>query len=74
MESIAEKSDADERIPFDLSMMNNINREGLPNKTLSVFLVGKGVGKSLMMRHGDKTFYICDDDTTKVVIDDTAAK
>lgn len=40
-----------ERIPFDISLLNKITRDGLPKKTLSVVLAGTGVGKTLMMCH-----------------------
>jgi len=39
------------RIPFDLEMMNKITNGGMPNKTLNVVLAGTGVGKSLFMCH-----------------------
>lgn len=41
----------EERIPFDLSYMNKITKDGLPRKTLNVILAGTGVGKSLAMCH-----------------------
>lgn len=41
----------EEKIPFDLSYMNNITRGGLPNKTLNVILASTGAGKSLFMCH-----------------------
>ena len=41
----------EERIPFDLSYMNEITKQGLPKKTLNVILAGTGVGKSLAMCH-----------------------
>lgn len=40
-----------ERIPFDLSVFNEITKGGLPKKTLNVALAGTGVGKSLFMCH-----------------------
>ena len=39
------------RMPFDLEMLNKITNGGLPNKTLNVVLAGTGVGKSLFMCH-----------------------
>ena len=41
----------EDRIPFDLELMNKITKGGLPKKTLNVALAGTGVGKSLFMCH-----------------------
>lgn len=41
----------EDRIPFDLTLLNSITRGGLPRKTLNVILAGTGVGKSLFMCH-----------------------
>jgi replicative DNA helicase len=41
----------EERIPFDIEMLNKITKGGLPRKTLTVLLSGTGVGKSLTMCH-----------------------
>lgn len=41
----------EERIPFDLDMLNKITKGGMPNKTLNIILAGTGVGKSLAMCH-----------------------
>ena len=41
----------EERIPFDLELMNKITKGGLPNKTLNIVMAGTGVGKSLFMCH-----------------------
>jgi len=41
----------EEKVPFDLDMMNKITKGGLPRKTLNVALAGTGVGKSLFMCH-----------------------
>jgi replicative DNA helicase len=41
----------EEKMPFDLSMFNEITEGGLANKTLNVCLAGTGVGKSLFMCH-----------------------
>jgi replicative DNA helicase len=40
-----------ERIPFDLEILNEITRGGICRKTLSAFVAGTGVGKSLVMCH-----------------------
>lgn len=39
------------RVPFDIELLNKITNGGLPNKSLTVFLAGTGVGKSLAMCH-----------------------
>jgi replicative DNA helicase len=41
----------EDRLPFDLALLNEITRGGLPKKTLNVILAGTGVGKSLAMCH-----------------------
>ena len=41
----------EERIPFDIELLNKITRGGLPQKTLNIILAGTGVGKSLFMCH-----------------------
>ena len=41
----------EDKIEFDLDMMNKITKGGLPKKTLNVILAGTGVGKSLAMCH-----------------------
>lgn len=41
----------EEKVPFDLEMLNKITKGGLSNKTLNVVLAGTGVGKSLFMCH-----------------------
>lgn len=41
----------EEKVPFDLEMMNKITEGGLSNKTLSVVLAGVNAGKSLFMCH-----------------------
>ena len=41
----------EERIPFDIDLLNDITKGGLPNKTLNVLLAGTGVGKTLAMCH-----------------------
>jgi replicative DNA helicase len=39
----------EERIPFELTYLNQICKGGLPKKTLNIILAGTGVGKSLAM-------------------------
>lgn len=39
------------RVPFDIEMLNVITNGGLPNKSLCTLLAGTGVGKSLVMCH-----------------------
>jgi len=41
----------EDKIPFDLSMLNTITKGGVSNKTLNIILAGTGVGKSLAMCH-----------------------
>ena len=41
----------EEKIPFDIDMLNKITNGGLSKKTLNVILAGTGVGKSLAMCH-----------------------
>lgn len=41
----------EEKIAFDLDMLNTITRGGLSKKTLNIILAGTGVGKSLFMCH-----------------------
>ena len=41
----------EERVPFDIEMLNSITKGGTPNKTLNVLLAGTGVGKSLTLCH-----------------------
>ena len=41
----------EERVPFDLDLMNKITKGGMPNKTLNICMAGTGVGKSLFMCH-----------------------
>ena len=44
-------NEKEERIPFDLDMLNTITKGGVTNKTLNIILAGTGVGKSLAMCH-----------------------
>ena len=37
----------EDKIPFDIDLLNKITKGGLPNKTLNIALAGTGVGKSL---------------------------
>jgi replicative DNA helicase len=41
----------EEKVKFDLDMLNKITKGGLSKKTLNVILAGTGVGKSLFMCH-----------------------
>ena len=41
----------EEKIPFDLELMNSITRGGLSRKSLNIILAGTGAGKTLMMCH-----------------------
>jgi len=41
----------EERIPFDIEILNIITGGGLPRKTLNVILAGTNVGKSMAMCH-----------------------
>lgn len=41
----------EERVPFDIDLLNVITKGGLPRKTLNIILAGTGVGKSLAMCH-----------------------
>ena len=42
---------AEQRVPFDIDLLNKITKGGLPRKTLNICLAGVGVGKSLFMCH-----------------------
>jgi replicative DNA helicase len=41
----------EERIPFDITKLNDITKGGVPKKSLNIILAGTGVGKSLAMCH-----------------------
>lgn len=41
----------EDKIEFDLDMLNQITNGGIPRKTLNIILAGTGVGKSLGMCH-----------------------
>ena len=41
----------EEKIPFDIELLNKVTKGGLSKKTLNVALAGTGVGKSLFMCH-----------------------
>jgi len=41
----------EEKLPFDLDMMNKITRGGFSNKSLNIILAGTGIGKTLAMCH-----------------------
>lgn len=56
----------EERIPFDVGILNEVTKGGIPKKTLNCFLAATGVGKSLVMchmaaanlSHGEDVLYI----------------
>ena len=56
----------EERLPFDIDILNKITKGGLPKKSLTVFLASTGVGKSLVkchmaaaaLMHGKNVLYI----------------
>ena len=41
----------EDKIPFDLELLNTITKGGVSRKSLSVALAGTGVGKTLFMTH-----------------------
>ena len=41
----------EERVPFDIELLNKSRRGGLPRKSLNIILAGTGVGKTLAMCH-----------------------
>ena len=41
----------EEKVPFDLDMMNKITRGGFSKKSLNIIMAGTGVGKTLAMCH-----------------------
>jgi archaellum biogenesis ATPase FlaH len=41
----------EEKIPFDLSIMNTVTVGGLPRQTLNILLGGTGTGKTMVMCH-----------------------
>ena len=41
----------EERVAFDIDLLNKITKGGLPKKSLTVFIAETGVGKSLVMCH-----------------------
>ena len=41
----------EDKMEFDIEMLNTITNGGVPNKTLNIILAGTGVGKSLAMCH-----------------------
>ena len=49
----------EERIPFDIELLNVITSGGFPKKTLNVLLAGTNVGKSLAMCHFATNNLIC---------------
>lgn len=55
LENFAERLDfyrhKEDRIPFDIDLLNKISDGGVPKKSLNIIMAGTGVGKSLMMCH-----------------------
>tara|TARA_R110002153_G_scaffold89582_3_gene219216 strand:+ start:3567 stop:4829 length:1263 start_codon:yes stop_codon:yes gene_type:complete len=41
----------EDKVPFDIGMLNTITKGGISRKTLNIILAGTGVGKSLAMCH-----------------------
>ena len=41
----------EDKLPFDLELMNKITKGGLSKKSLNIVMAGTGVGKSLFMCH-----------------------
>lgn len=41
----------EQKIPFDITLLNEVTKGGLPRKTLNIVMAGTGVGKSLFMCH-----------------------
>ena len=41
----------EERVPFDIELLNEVTRGGFPSKTINIFLGGTGFGKTLIMCH-----------------------
>ena len=41
----------EDKIPFDIDLLNKITKGGVSRKTLSIILAGTGVGKTLFMTH-----------------------
>jgi replicative DNA helicase len=39
------------KIPFDINVLNEITKGGLPNKTLTIIIAGANVGKSALLCH-----------------------
>jgi len=55
LEQVSERYDfyhtEEEKIPFDIELLNEITKGGLSLKSLNIILAGTGVGKSLAMCH-----------------------
>ena len=55
LENAADRYDfyhrVEEKIPFDIELLNKITNGGVSKKTLNIILAGTGVGKSLAMCH-----------------------
>lgn len=41
----------EQRLEFDIDLLNDVTKGGLPNKTLNIILAGTGVGKTMFMCH-----------------------
>lgn len=50
-ERFAHYNTKENKIPFDLELLNKITDEGLPNKSLTIVLGATGTGKSLVLCH-----------------------
>lgn len=48
----------EERIPFDIEILNKITKGGLPKKSLSVLMSSTGVGKTLVMCHMAASMFV----------------
>ncbi len=55
LENVDERYDfyhrKEDRIEFDIDLLNTVTKGGLPRKSLNIILAGTGVGKSLAMCH-----------------------
>jgi replicative DNA helicase len=55
LENVDERYDfyhrKEDRIEFDIELLNTVTKGGLPKKSLNIILAGTGVGKSLAMCH-----------------------
>jgi replicative DNA helicase len=46
----------EDRLPFDIDILNKITRGGLPRKSLTIFLGGTGTGKTNILCHLSKSY------------------